>query len=61
MFIVTLVFEDFGENINVVFWGSFFLTNEEGWRFSGQMILTLEDKCEAKAKSDLAKINFTYS
>ena len=33
MFIVTLVFEDFGENINKVFWGCLFLTNDEEWRF----------------------------
>ena len=30
-------------------------------RLGGHMILTLENKCEAKVKSDLAKINFTYS
>ena len=33
MFIVTLVFEDFGKNINKVFWGCLFLTSEEEWRF----------------------------
>ena len=33
MFIVTLVFENFGENINKIFWGYLLLTSEEKSRF----------------------------
>ena len=65
MFIVTLVFEYFGENIIKVFWGCLFLTSEEEWQFywwvGWSNDPTLEDKCEVKAKSDLAKIIFTCS
>ena len=34
MIIVTLVFESFEENINMIFWGSLLLTNEEKWQFN---------------------------
>ena len=33
MLIVTLVFENFGENMNKIFWGCLLLTDEEKWRF----------------------------
>ena len=33
MIIVTLVFENFGENINKIFWECLLRTNEEKWQF----------------------------
>ena len=37
MIIVTLVFESFEENINMIFWGSLLLTNEEKCSLIGEL------------------------
>ena len=47
MFVVALVFQDFGENINR-YWGCLVLTNEEEWLFCWWVGWSNEDKCEAR-------------
>ena len=58
MFIMTLVFENFGENITKKFWGCLLFTNEENGfldGLGGQMTVALEDNNKAKGKSDLIR------
>ena len=59
MFIVTLVFENFGENINEIFWDAYSLkTRKSGGCFCGlsdQITLVLEDNNRVKGKSDLTR------
>ena len=59
MFIVTLVFENFGENINKIFWDPYSLPMRKSGGFHcglcGQLILALEDNNGANGKSDLTR------
>ena len=59
MFIVTLVFENFGENINKIFCDAYSLTTtKSGGCFGGldeQITLVLEDNNRVKDKSDLTR------
>ena len=52
MFVATLVFEDFGENINSYSGDAYFQLIRKSGSFvgglGGQLTLTLEDKCEAR-------------
>ena len=55
---MTLVFENFGENITKKFWGCLLFTNEENGfldGLGGQMTVALEDNNKAKGKSDLIR------
>ena len=59
MLIVTLVFENFGENINKIFWDAYSLTTtKSGGCFCGlgdQITLVLEDNNRVKDKPDLTR------
>ena len=59
IFIVTLVFQNFGENVNKIFWDAYSLPMRKSGGFlrglGGQMTLLLEDNNGEKKKSDLTR------
>ena len=59
MFIVTLAFGNFGDNIKKIFWDAYSIPKRKSGGFlrglGGQMNLALEDNNGTKGKSDLPR------